>query len=97
MPEKILFDKGIIHQLFQEERLEIENPQSEIIQILSKLILQKRKYILTNLIINAVFSAIETLTKIKKNEGKTLNVQLGWLYLDSIDIIKKKVTRISFL
>jgi hypothetical protein len=41
--EKILFDKGIIIELFQEERLEIENPQSEIIQIFPKLILQKKK------------------------------------------------------
>ena len=89
--EKILFDKGIIHQLFQEERLEIENPQSEIIQILSEAYSAKKENIfLTNSGTNAVFSAIETLTKIKKNEGKTLNVQLGWLYLDSIDIIKKR-------
>lgn len=91
--EKILFDKEIISQLFWEERLEIENPQSEIIQILSEVYSAKKDNIyLTNSGTNAVFSAIETLTKIKKNEGKTINVQLGWLYLDSIDIIKKRST-----
>lgn len=89
--EKILFDKGIINQLFEEERMEIENPENEITNILSEAYTAKKENIyLTNSGTNAVFSAIETLTQIKRKEGKTINVQLGWLYLDSIDIIKKR-------
>lgn len=89
--EKILFEKGIINELFKEERLETEQPEEEITKILSEAYSAKKENIfLTNSGTNAVFSAIETLTQIKRKEGKTLNVQLGWLYLDSIDIIKKR-------
>jgi cystathionine gamma-synthase len=95
--QKILFEKGIINELFKEERLEIEQPEEEITKILSEAYSAKKENIfLTNSGTNAVFSAIETLTQIKRKEGKTLNLQLGWLYLDSIDIIKKEVTKVFF-
>jgi cystathionine gamma-synthase len=70
--EKILFDKGIINELFKEERLEIEKPEEEITKILSEAYSAKKENIfLTNSGTNAVFSAIETLTQIKRKEGKT--------------------------
>lgn len=89
--EKILFDKKIIDKIFDEERLEISISEKEIKNNLSEAYKTSTENIfLTNSGTNAVFSAVETLTKLRGKEGKKLNVQLGWLYLDSIEIIKKR-------
>lgn len=89
--ENILFDKKIIDKIFEEERLEISVAAKEIKNNLSKAYgTSEDNIFLTNSGTNAIFSAVETLTKIREKDGKKINVQLGWLYLDSIEIIKKR-------
>lgn len=89
--EKILFDQKLITEIFKEERFDISLAEKEVKKNLGEAYKTSAENIfLTNSGTNAVFSAVETLTKIRKKEGKTINVQLGWLYLDSIEIIKKR-------
>ncbi len=89
--EKILFDKKVINEIFKEERFEISLAEKEVKKNLGEAYKTSAENIfLTNSGTNAVFSAVETLTKIREKEGKKINVQLGWLYLDSIEIIKKR-------
>lgn len=89
--EKILYDHQCINHIFQEERLDSTLAEPAIKKHLAKAYQTSEDLVyLTNSGTNAVFSAVETLTKIKAKEEKTLNVQLGWLYLDSIEIVKKR-------
>ena len=89
--EKILFDQKLITEIFKEERFDISLAEKEVKKNLGEAYKTSAENIfLTNSGTNAVFSAVETLTKIREKEGKTINVQLGWLYLDSIEIIKKR-------
>jgi cystathionine gamma-synthase len=89
--EKILIDKKLINEIFREERFETEEAEKEVKKNLGEAYQTAVENIfLTNSGTNAVFSAVETLTKIREKEGKKINVQLGWLYLDSIEIIKKR-------
>ena len=89
--EKILLDKKIINEIFKEERLDTSIAKEEIKKNLSEAYNTfSENVFLTNSGTNAVFSAVETLTKIREKEGRKVNVQLGWLYLDSIEIIKKR-------
>lgn len=89
--ENMLYRKGVIDALFVEERTEVDHPETEIVHLLAKAYCaQPENTYLTNSGANAVFAAIETLTKIQERRGRTINVQLGWLYLDSIEVIKKR-------
>ncbi len=89
--EKILFDQKLITEIFKEERFDISLAEKEVKKNLGEAYKTSAENIfLTNSGTNAVFSTVETLTKIREKEGKTINVQLGWLYLDSIEIIKKR-------
>lgn len=45
--------------------------------------------ILCNTGMNAVYTAYEAIRSIQIRKGRTVFVQLGWLYLDTIEIIKK--------
>lgn len=89
--EKLLFERGILTHLFEEEKSKANHPEQEIKNILAEAYTAEKDHIfLTNTGTNAVYSAIEALSQIQKKEGKTLNVQLGWLYLDTIEIIQKR-------
>lgn len=89
--EKILYNKKIINEIYQEKRLDSSISEQGVKKNLGEAYnISSQNIFLTNSGTNAVFSAVETLTKIREKEGKKLNVQLGWLYLDSIEIIKKR-------
>ena len=89
--EKILFELNNIPSVFEEEKLTTDSVELEIKKNLANAYSTEIDDIfLTNSGTNAVFAAIETLSRIQKKKGKTLNVQLGWLYLDTIEIIKKR-------
>jgi len=45
--------------------------------------------ILCNTGMNAVYTAYEAIKSVQAKKGRSLFVQLGWLYLDTIEIIKK--------
>ncbi len=89
--EKLLFEQHLIPQIFDEEKSKAIHPEQEIKNILAKAYpAEEDNIFLTNTGTNAVFAAIEALSQIQKKEGKTMNVQLGWLYLDTIEIIQKR-------
>jgi cystathionine gamma-synthase len=44
---------------------------------------------LCNTGMNAVYTAYEAIKKVQSRKGRTVFVQLGWLYLDTIEIIKR--------
>lgn len=48
------------------------------------------KIILSNCGMNALFTATEALVSVQKEFGKTKIVQLGWLYVDTMEIIARK-------
>ncbi|MCZ8198403.1 MAG: PLP-dependent transferase [Flavobacterium sp.] len=45
---------------------------------------------LTNSGMNELFTAYETILSARKSEGRTIAIQLGWLYVDTIEIIEKR-------
>jgi cystathionine gamma-synthase len=46
--------------------------------------------LLTNCGMNALFAAYETILELRKSESRDVIVQLGWLYIDTMEIIEKR-------
>lgn len=90
--EAALFELGLIDSIFEENKVSenqgiqnIKNKLSEAYGTTSD------KIILSNCGMNALYAATEALVVYQKEFGKTQIVQLGWLYVDTMEIIERNV------
>lgn len=89
--ENSLYKVNQITTLFQEDKVQI-SPEKTIKSILSQAYsnVSEDSILLTNSGMNALFAAYETIVKARKSEGRTTTIQLGWLYVDTMEIIEKR-------
>ncbi|HAN77775.1 MAG TPA: PLP-dependent transferase [Bacteroidales bacterium] len=94
--EDYLYCKAIITQKFEEERiLKHRHAEITIKQTLAALYQQPYENIeLAVTGMNAVFSTFMYLKHLRAAEGKTIFLQLGWLYTDTIQILSKFSTQV---
>lgn len=90
--ETVLYQLGEIISVFPENKVPFFIAQKTIKKVLSKGYsdVDKDAVLLTNCGMNALFSACETIVKHRKAEGRNTVVQLGWLYVDTMEIIEKR-------
>lgn len=88
LAEKYLFEVGLIDSVHQEE-LEDENKAHDIIvNTLANAYNQPKKNIcLAPSGMNAIYSVVRGLNSIQAHNGRTVLVQFGWLYLDTMNIV----------
>lgn len=85
--EDFLFEKGLISSLHVEELEDEKNAQDIILSTLSNAYAQPKENIgLCTSGMNAVYSVLKALCEINKERDTV--VQLGWLYLDTMNIVK---------
>ena len=85
--EKYLYEKGLINSLHIEE-LETEN----IVQKTLSLAFKKEDIYLTTSGMNAMYTVIKSLQELKKG----LVIQLGWLYLDTMNLVEGYDSKIFY-
>ncbi len=87
--EKFLYDNHIAVNKFTEE-IETTDPEQRICTTLAEAYgnTTPENVYLCNTGMNAMFSVFEAL-RIAQKKNKSIFVQLGWLYLDTMEIIKK--------
>lgn len=89
--EATLYELNLIDSIFYEATVSGEQAIFNIKSILSKAYgTTSEKIILSNCGMNALFAATEALVSVQKEFGKTKIVQLGWLYVDTMEIIERK-------
>lgn len=89
--EATLYQYKLIDSLFVEETIKEKKAISSIKKILSKAYnTVSEKVVLSNCGMNALFTATEALVSVQNEFGKTEVVQLGWLYVDTMEIIERK-------
>lgn len=89
--ENTLLKLGQIATVFEENK-STDLPEKTIKKVLSKAYsdVAEDAILLTNSGMNALFSACETILNCRKSEGRNTVVQLGWLYVDTMEIIEKR-------
>jgi len=89
--EDYLLSNGLLTEEFSEEKESAEIAESIIKNYLADAYEVKSadEVTLCNTGMNAVYTAFEAIKTVQAKKGRTLFVQLGWLYLDTIEIIKK--------
>lgn len=81
----------LINSIFVEENVNEEQAIFNIKNTLSQAYgTTSEKIILSNCGMNALFTATEVLVSVQKEFGKSKIVQLGWLYVDTMEIIERK-------
>jgi cystathionine gamma-synthase len=89
--EATLYELDLIDSIFEEKNVSEIQAISNINNTLSKAYgTSSEKIILSNCGMNALFTATEALVAVQKEFGKTKIVQLGWLYVDTMEIIERK-------
>jgi len=89
--EETLCHYNLIDSLFAEETVNEKKAISNIKNTLSEAYgTSTNKIILSNCGMNALFTATEVLVSVQKKFWKTEIVQLGWLYVDTMEIIERK-------
>lgn len=89
--EATLYELNLIDSIFEEENVSEIQAISNIKNMLSKAYgTSSEKIILSNCGMNALFAATEALVVVQKKIRKTKIVQLGWLYVDTMEIIERK-------
>lgn len=90
--EAVLYDLGELDSIFEEEKVPLPIAEKNIKSVLSDGYsdANEANIILTNCGMNALFSACETIVGHRKTEGRNAIVQLGWLYVDTMEIIEKR-------
>jgi len=88
LAEKYLFDVGLIDTIHQEE-VEDENKAHDIIvdTLASAYNQPKKNVCLAPSGMNAIYSVVRGLNSIQAHNGRTVLVQFGWLYLDTMNIV----------
>ena len=89
--EATLYELNLIDSIFEEATVSEEQAIFNIKNTLRKAYgTSSEKIILSNCGMNALFSATEALVAVQKEFGKTKIIQLGWLYVDTMEIIERK-------
>ena len=89
--ENYLIDEGLLSEPFQESLYSGVNPQGHIKKILADAYEIKNRNNVNLAIcgMNAIFAAFRTIEKIQRPKGKNIFIRFGWLYLDTMEILKK--------
>lgn len=89
--ESTLLKLNQIKSIFEEEK-SVNFPEKQIKNILAKAYSVDAfdNILLANSGMNALFAAYKTIVKAHKNNTKKAVVQLGWLYVDIMEIIQKQ-------
>ena len=89
--EDYLLKKGILTEEFYEEKESGDSAETIVKKYLAEAYEVKSPddVILCNTGMNAVYTAYEAIKSVQAKKGRSLFVQLGWLYLDTIEIIRK--------
>jgi len=89
--EDYLLKGGIVTEEFSEDKEDALTAESTIRNYLADAyeVKSAEDVILCNTGMNAVYTVFEAIKKVQSRKGRRLFVQLGWLYLDTIEIIKK--------
>ena len=92
--EAVLYRSNQIKSVFPEEKASLASSEKTVKTVLSKGYsnVSKDNVLLTNCGMNALFSAYETIVSHRKSEGRNTVIQLGWLYVDTMEIIEKRTT-----
>jgi len=89
LAEDYLFDLGLINVKHNEELDNEKIAYDNLTKTLANAYSQPQKNIcLTPSGMNAVYCALRGLRTIQNNNGKTKLIQLGWLYLDTMNIVE---------
>ncbi len=90
--ESILFKNKQISHLFDEKKLNYQDAKSEILKVLSRGYsnVNSEDILLTNSGMSALFCACETVIQTRKIKQRSVVVQLGWLYIDTMEIVEKR-------
>jgi cystathionine gamma-synthase len=87
--EDYLFDIGLIDKKHQEEVERKDVSKDIVISTLGKAYNQPHENItLTPSGMNAIYGVIKGLKSIQRRNGREILIQLGWLYLDTMNIVK---------
>lgn len=87
--EDYLFDKGILKSIQKEELESQENSEEILLSTLALAYRQPKENIcLAPSGMNAVYTVLEGLKVIQNRNNRNILVQLGWLYLDTMNIVK---------
>jgi len=89
--EDYLLRNGIVAEAFIEDNEEASDAETIVRSYLADAyeVHSSDGVTLCNTGMNAVYTAFEAIKQVQSKKGRTLFVQLGWLYLDTIEIIKK--------
>ncbi|WP_168710268.1 PLP-dependent transferase [Flavobacterium sangjuense] len=92
--EAVLYQLGQITSIFSESKATITEAEKIIKKVLSKGYsnVAEDTILLTNCGMNALFAAYETIVNHRKPEGRNTVIQLGWLYVDTMEIIERRST-----
>ncbi|HKX87526.1 MAG TPA: PLP-dependent transferase [Flavobacterium sp.] len=89
--ESTLVKLGVLQQSFFEETLPFDNAHATIVSVLSGAYkTEPENVIVTNSGANAFFAVCEALAAAEKRKSKDTIVQLGWLYVDTMEVIQKR-------
>lgn len=89
--ESTLLKLSVLQQSFLETTLEFQKAYTNIISVLSEAYKTKSENVmLTNSGANAFFAVCEALVFSEKLKEKNVVVQLGWLYVDTMEVIQKR-------
>ncbi|MDV6234112.1 aminotransferase class I/II-fold pyridoxal phosphate-dependent enzyme [Leptospira ellisii] len=87
--EDFLVKKGILQEIYRE-KVEKDSPVEKIFSTLSSFYSEQNPEILLSVSgMNGIYTAFESLDRIRKKQGKTIWIRLGWLYVDNIRILEK--------
>lgn len=89
--EATLYELQVIDTIFKEQTVEEAEAISNIKNTLTEAYgSSSENIVLSNCGMNALFAATEALVAVQQEFRKTKIVQLGWLYVDTMEIIERK-------
>ncbi|RXJ57941.1 PLP-dependent transferase [Candidatus Marinarcus aquaticus] len=87
--QKYLYEHGVIDRLHQEELLDTNIAKTTLLNILGKAYKQPVENIaLAPSGMNAVYGVLKGLKSIQNANSRNILVQFGWLYLDTMNVVK---------
>jgi cystathionine gamma-synthase len=88
--EDLLFREGLLSSVFPEETIPADHAESTILQNLSQIVgIPEDDVLLCNSGMNAFYAAYLAACEIQRPRGRDVWIQLGWLYLDTREILEK--------
>jgi cystathionine gamma-synthase len=87
--EDILYKLGLVNSIFLE-KVQTENLERKVVHTLTRLTrIPAEDTLLCNSGMNAFYAAFQATAEIQRPRNRTIWIQLGWLYLDTSEILKK--------